>query len=187
MAIEHKPLIEYLPPFLAEYREYQRLFAVLWDEISEKQNSILKRTDRALLDTFIAEADAAGIKRWEQMLHIVPNAEETLDERRENIRTRMAGRRPFTYRKLKEILDDLVGDGEYTMEMTDTFELTIKLALTSKYQRGSVQTLVRKIAPANIDLAISLMYHQHSEYINIMTHADMAEYTHADLREGVTE
>lgn len=183
MAIEHKPLIEYLPHFLAEYREYQRLFDVLWDEISEKNGSILKRTDRALQDTFIAEADLAGVKRWEQMLHIVPNVEETLEERREDIRIKMAGRRPFTMRKLKEILDGLVGEGEYTMEMTDTFVLMIRVALTSKYQRGSIQTLARKVAPANIQLVMELLYHQYLEYDGVMTHNQMAAYTHSQLRE----
>lgn len=184
MAIEHKPLIEYLPDFLAEYREYQLIFGVLWNEISEKDNSILKRTDRALLDTFISETDLAGVKRWEQMLHIVPNAEETLAERRESIRSKMAGRRPFTLRKLKEILDGLVGVGEYTMEMTGTFQLTIKMALTSKYQRGSVQALVRKVAPANVQLVMDLLYRQHKD-LAPLTHAQLASYTHTELREGV--
>lgn len=183
MAIEHKPLIEYLPPFLAEYREYQRLFDVLWDEISEKNGSILKRTDRALMNTFITEADLDGVRRWEQMLHIVPNAEETLEERREDIRIKMAGRRPFTFRKMQEILDDLIGAGEYSMEMTDTFELTIKVALTSKYQRKAVQTLARSVVPANIVLALDLLYHQQLEYDGIYTHAQLASYTHSQLRE----
>ena len=183
MAIEHKPLIEYLPPFLAEYREYQRLFSVLWDEISENSNSVLNRTDRALQDTFISEASLEGIRHWEKMLHIVPNAEETLDERREAIRIKMAGRRPFTFRKLKEILDGLVGEGEYTMEMTDTFVLMIRVALTSKYHRMAIQTLARTVIPANVMLDMELLYHQYLEYDGVMTHAEMAAYTHAQLRE----
>lgn len=183
MAIEHKPLIEYLPQFLQEYREYQELFRVLWDEISEDENSILDRTDKALKDTYISEADANGIAKWERMLGIVPNAEETLDERRENIRSKMAGRRPFTYRKLQEILDDLVGPGEYTIAMTDTFILTVKVALTSKYVRGSAETLIRKVAPANIELVMSLMYRQQQDLFQY-THAQLSAYTHDDLREG---
>ena len=71
MAIEHKPLIDYLPPFLAEYREYRYLFDALWGEISENDQSILDRIESALNDTFIASVDcplspsaSLSLDRW---------------------------------------------------------------------------------------------------------------------------
>ena len=186
MAIEHKPLIEYLPPFLAEYREYRRIMDVLWDEISAGNNSILKRVDEALENTFIADADAAGVKRWEQMLNIVPDAGATLDERKEAVRVKMAGRRPFTMRKLEEILEQLTGPGEYLVTMAGPYSMTIRLAITSAYKMGAVDQLVSTILPANIALTIDLMYHQHQEYFGL-THNGLTEYTHHELREELID
>lgn len=179
--IEHKPLIEYLPEFLAEYREYKRYFEALQAE----DDSLLTLIDRALQDTFISEVDLDGIRRWEKMLGIIPNVEETLEDRRANIQFRMSGRRPFTLRMLSRILDTMLGAGEYTSEMTGPFDLRVRVALTSKYQLGAVNTLIRKLVPANVRLVVELMYHQQQEYNGIYTHAEMASYTHAALKEGV--
>lgn len=182
--IEHKRLIDYLPPFLAEYREYKRIMNVIWYEISEKNGSILKRADRLLMNTFVDETDLEGVKRWEKLLNIIPDAEMTLEDRRESVKVKLAGRRPFTKRKLEEILNQIAGAGEYTAVMTDTFQLTVKLAITSKYKRGAVSDLIRQIAPANIELIVDLLYHQHEEFEDY-THGDLSVYTHHDLREEV--
>ena len=185
MAIEHKPLIEYLPPFLAEYREYRRLFSVLWDEISEDDTSILNRTEAALNNTFAALADEDGIKHWERMLSIVPSVEATLNDRREIIRMKLVGDRPYTFRKLGELLDKLLGAGQYVMEMTGTFELALQVELTSRFQYAAAVDLLNKIVPANIDCTVSLRYNQHQKYSGIYTHNQMAEYTHAELKEAI--
>lgn len=181
--IEHKPLIEYLPPFLAEYREYRRLFAVLQDEISEKPRSILKRTEAALDNTFIALADEEGIRHWEKMLSIVPSVEATIEDRREIIRMKLVGERPYTYRKLEELLDKLLGSGGYHMEMTGDYEMTVLVELTSKYQYAAAVDLLTRILPANIKCNVGLRYRQYSYFNGIYTHDQMAQYTHSGLKE----
>lgn len=184
--IEHKPLIEYLPPFLAEYREYKRIMDVVWDEISEDEGSILERIDRGLQNTFIEDADLEGIKRWEQMLSIIPDADMTLNDRKEVVRVRMAGRRPFTFRRMEELLEQLTGVDEYSAEMTGTYQLFIRVAITSKYKRGAVTDLLKQILPANIEVTVELMYHQYLE-LEEYTHGDLTAFTHHDLREEVLD
>ncbi len=187
MAIEHKPLIEYLPPFLAEYREYRRLLDALWGEISENEQSILNRIESALNDTFIASVDETGIRRWEKMLSIVPSVEASLEDRREIIRMKLVGERPYTYEKLEELLDKLLGAGQYVMQMPSAYELSFLVELTSRFQYAAAVDLINKIVPANIVVTVGLRYNQQSKYIGIYTHDQMAAYTHQQLKEEVIQ
>lgn len=179
--IEHKKLIEYLPPFLAEYREYRRLFAVLQAE----EDAILQRVDKALTSTYIAIADGEGVARWEGMLGIVPNAQETLEDRRESIKMKLAGSKPYTYRKLVEILDGLLGEGEYQLNMVpEEFRLTVLVELTSRFQQEAVDNLLKRIVPANMICIVGVRYRQYGE-LKPYSHEDLSAYTYYDLREGV--
>lgn len=187
MAIEHKPLIDYLPPFLAEYREYRYLFDALWGEISENDQSILDRIESALNDTFIASVDEAGIRRWEKMLSIIPSVEASLEDRREIIRMKLVGERPYTYEKLEELLNKLLGEDQYVMQMTSAYELSVLVELTSRFQYAAAVDLLNKIVPANIGVNVGLRYNQHNKYIGIYTHDQMAAYTHQQLKEEATQ
>lgn len=182
--IEHKKLIDYLPPFLAEYREYKRLNASLQKEV----NSILEKTENALNDTFVNLATLDGIKRWENMLGIIPSADATIEERRAAIEFKLNTTLPYTFKALKHMLDNLLGADQYWMGMTDVFELTIMIELTSSYMQDTVSTMVAKIIPANIGLRIELRFIQHLTYNDIYKHKELAQYNHEYLRTvGVIE
>lgn len=181
--IEHKPLIDYLPPFLQEYREYKRLFNVLQDEISENPKAILKKVESAETNTFIALAGIDGIEHYEKMFKIIPNAQATLEDRRMTILAKLNASLPYTYKILQATLDNLLGAEQYRMEMTDVYELTIWIAKSSYFQRATVKELLDKILPANIGTKIELKYNQHQTFINVLTHDEMSNYTHQQLRE----
>lgn len=183
--IEHKALIDYLPPFLAEYREYKRLFTALQEELSEKPNSILNRVEAALDNTFIATADAEGVKQWEAMLGIVPSLESTLDDRREVVRMRLVGERPYTMIKLRELLDKLLGIGRYSLEMTGPYEMELQIELVSKFQFAAAEDLIKRILPANILCRIGLRYRQNDYFNGKYTHDQMSKYTHSGLKEVI--
>lgn len=186
MAIDHKKLIDYLPPFLAEYREYRRLFSAVQGEISENDNSILEQTEIALNNTFLALTNEAGIRHWERMLSIVPSVEATLEDRREVIRMKLVGERPYTFRKLKEMLDKLLGADSYQMYMSGPYEITVLVELTSRFQYAAAVDLIRRIIPANIGCNISLRWMQHKDYNGRYRHNEMTPYTHSGLKEGIT-
>lgn len=175
---EHKKLIDYLPPFIAEYREYRRLFAAL----QEEDDSILGKISDSLNDTYVDLATLKGIERWENMLSIVPDSEATLEERRAAIRFRMNITLPYTLKALRKMLDDLVGPGNYYCEMTGEFELTVMVDVASSYMRNAVNTMLAKIIPANIGLTIGIRYVQHLTYNDIYIHGDMSQYDHTYLR-----
>lgn len=183
--IEHKLLIDYLPPFLREYREYRRLFTALQSEISEGEHSVLRRTEAALDDTFIATATAEGIQRWEQVLSIVPSLESTLDDRREVVRMKLVGERPYTMIKLREMLDKLLGVNRYTLEFVGPYELKLQIELTSKFQRAAATDLIERIIPANILCTITLRYRQYNYFDKKYTHNQMSKYTHSELKEVI--
>lgn len=183
MTTEHKKLIEHLPPFLAEYREYRRLFGVLQDEVDD----IIAKAEKALNNTFPALADEEGISHWERMLGITPVVASPLDDRREVIRMKLAGERPYTFRKLTELLDKLLGVDGYHIEETAAFEMTVLVALTSRIQYAAAEDLLNRILPANISLTLGLLYRQHDYFNGIYTHDQMAAYTHAGLREVIPD
>lgn len=183
--IEHKLLIEYLPPFLQEYREYRRLFTALQEEISEGEQSILGRIETALDDTFIVTATAEGIQRWEQMLGVIPSVESTLDDRREVIRMKLVGERPYTMIKLREILDKLLGVNRYTLKFVGPYELKLQIELTSKFQRAAAADLIERIIPANILCNITLRYRKYNYFNKKYSHNQMSKYTHSGLKEVI--
>lgn len=183
--IEHKLLIEYLPPFLQEYREYRRLFTALQEEISEGEQSVLRRIEAALDDTFISTATAEGIRRWEQTLSIVPSLESTLDDRREVVRMKLVGERPYTMIKLREMLDKLLGIDRYTLEFVGPYELKLQIELTSKFQRAAATDLIERIIPANILCNITLRYRQYNYFNQKYTHNQMSTHTHSGLKEVI--
>lgn len=158
MAIEHKPLIEYLPPFLAEYREYRRLFDVLWDEISEKDGSILERTDLALKNTFIEEADLEGIKHWEAMLDIVPPAGSTLEERRRIVAATWIGVMPINRDGVIEIVKAYSGHGGNAF-WEDTGVLRVEFDNTemNPVSIGLMKSILRQRLPANIFINLQVV------------------------------
>lgn len=185
MAIEHKPLIDYLPPFLAEYREYKRLFSVLWGEISENQNSILNRIEELKNNAFISLTNLQGIQHWERMLEIIPNAGATLEDRRELVKTRMFGDRPYTYEKLCELLDKLLGPGQHHIEI-EGYTITVLIELTVKNQFAAVAAMLEKIVPANMICVVGLRYRQNDDLTEYI-HNELKKYKHIALREEVLD
>jgi len=151
MAITHKPLLEYLPPFLAEYREYRRLFGALQYEISEKDKSILERIDDALKNTFIEEANEEGIKHWEKILDIVPPVGATLEERRRIVAATWIGIMPINRDGVIEIAETYSGHDADAF-WVDTAVLRIELDNTNAnpISLGPMTRILRQRLPANI-------------------------------------
>lgn len=181
---DHKKLIDYLPPFLAEYREYKRLMSTIQDE----EDGIVQNVDDALNDTFIELATEKGIERWENMLSIIPSPTATLEERRAAIKFKLNITLPYTLKALRKMLDDLLGPDQYYMAMTDVYELTVLIELSSAYMQETVASMLRKVVPANIGPNIQLRYVQHLTYNDISRHREMSRYDHEYLRTvGIVE
>ena len=176
-----RKLIDYLPPILHEYAEFQALMETEQVEAERLWNA----ADLASTDFFLAELTQNGIERWESILQITPYATDSLSERRVRIQARLSEQLPFTLPMLHAQLQALCGPGNYVIALTPgSYLLEVKIALVSKSNFKDVQLLLRKMVPANMEVELSLLYNRH-EQLEELTHAGLAERKHREIREEV--
>lgn len=171
-----RQLIHYLPYVIRDYFEFQGIMCGEQSEFERAWGS----ADDLLNNQFILTAGNMGISRWEKILGITPKGTDALEDRRFRILTRINEKCPFTILQLKEILQTLCGADNYSIESSG-YILTIRIGLTSKNNFNDVETLLQKIAPANIVIDLSLAYNQH-QLLKNLTHAQLAAMSHSEIR-----
>jgi uncharacterized protein YmfQ (DUF2313 family) len=175
-------LIEYLPPFLRDVREYK---ALLTDAEQPEMVLVWQSVNNTLNDQFITDATENGVSRWEKILGIVPKATLTLDERKFTILTKINEQLPFTITTLKEQLETLCGEDGYSLTLNnEKYTLDVKIALTARNNFEDVNLLLQRVVPANLVVTISLKYNQ-QEALAKLTHEQLKVYTHYELRNEV--
>lgn len=176
-----RQLIDYLPAVLNSVREYLHTTAAeqpevegLWSELS-----------KALDDQAVITASEYGINRWERMLGITPPATRTLEERRFLILARLGAKLPITERGLRQRLEALCGPAGYVLNISNSdFLVDVKVALTAKNSADDVRSMLRTSVPANMGVALSLLYNQHLTLAGF-THSQLGAFTHHHLRNEV--
>lgn len=178
----NRKLIEYIPPFLRNVKEYNIIL-----ENSEQPEMILlwDALNNGLNDQFVIDATENGVSRWEKILGIVPKATLTLNERKFTILTKINEQLPFTITTLKEQLKNLCGEDGYVLTLNgDNYTLDVKVALTAINNFEDVKSLLQRVVPANLVVTLSLKYNQ-QELLTKYTHEQLQAYTHYDLRNEV--
>lgn len=179
--IEHKKLIDYLPPFLAEYREYKRLFAV----VQAEDDSILQKVENSLNDTYIDLATADGIARWEKLLSITPTEQATLEERRIAIKLKFNKYLPYTMKVLRQMLDDLLGSGKYILTFNPPFSIYLGVDISGQYLLNTVKDMLGKVLPANLESTVEIIIVDYDYYNGNFTHDELRDFTYEEMRYGV--
>ena len=144
-------LLEYLPEFLREYREFQYIaeaekpeFEKCWDEI-----------ERSINNQFISTADSDGISRFEKMLKITPEENDNIESRRSRVLARWNDTIPYTWKIFLRKLDTLCGIGNYeVIPNFDKYELTIITHLDLYGQIDELETIIDYMLPANLQVNI---------------------------------
>lgn len=173
-------IAEYWIQELRNTKEFEALASLEDQELAVLEGLMQQAMD----DQFIQTARETGIARRETMLHIVPFADDTLEDRRFKVQAMWNGKLPYTYRILVEKLDNLCGYGNYVLYLNHgSYSLTIKIELTAKRMFDSVSEAARAMVPANLVLKVELRYRQHQE-LRQYTHAQLSQWTHRELREG---
>lgn len=180
MATERK-LIDYLPPFMREYREMEKIMEAEQPEF----DLAWKRSEDALSDQFIMEATEYGVMRWESMLNITPKDTDTLDERKFRILAKLNQELPYTMTKLKESLTALSGADGFSINLQpEKYHIEIRLAVGNHSNYQAVTDLLIKMIPANMTQYVQLMYNTHI-ILSPFKHNYLAQYTHEQLRNEV--
>lgn len=174
-------IISYLPPILHEIKEIVA--------IANVENPVLEGLWQQIEDTlhnqFVLTANENGAERYEKMLKLKVPGTDTLETRRFRILTRYQEQAPYTYRVLNQLLDSLLGEGQYELKRDVAAKtLSVKIELTVKGMFDAVVVMLERITPQNMVLTVQLRYNQHST-LGRYTHAQLAAYTHQQLREEV--
>ncbi|MEH7522023.1 putative phage tail protein [Bacillus sp. JJ1503] len=174
-------ILSYLPPVLHEIKELV--------EIANVENKLLEATWQAIEDSFnnrfIMLATEEGLARREKMLKIKVPATDSIETRRFRLLTRYQEQAPYTNRVLKQLLDSLLGEGQYELKRDVAAKtINVKIELTVKGQFDAVVVMLERITPQNMILTVELRFNQNSKLANY-THAQLAAFTHRHLREEV--
>lgn len=140
-------LVSYLPPFLAEFKE----ISVALEAENLEFVLVWNATERVLKNEFIETADEYGIKRFEKLLGILPDADSDLEARRSVIKARWLSKLPYTYKMLLKQLEIICGEdfSVKTSFETDYF-LRVVTHLRDYGKTTEVKKLLDEMIPANM-------------------------------------
>lgn len=140
----------YYPNVLANAKEFK--------QIAQLENNEFKFVWQAVckwfLNTFVYDTDLQGIKRWEDMLKIIPPKEATLEDRRNIVLMRINTMLPYTIRRLEQILNAVYGDDFATISTNKNYELWVDIDNRIILKTMGMRTLLRAIIPANLIIKI---------------------------------
>lgn len=144
-------LLDYLPPFLHEYKEIKNTLDAENPEFQIAWNA----ADRLLKNEFIATADEYGIQRFEKLLKILPYKEDTLETRRSRVQARWFNAIPYVWRVLIEKLVDLCGNGNFILIGDfDHYRIYLETDLEGFGTTETLDYLLETIIPANMVLDV---------------------------------
>lgn len=164
-------LIEYLPKFMQDIREFKELFSTEDIEIEKLNAAIEKITDEVI----VKRAQDYGLTRYEKIYNTV-NTSSDLEIRRLNILSKMNNRTPFTMKWLEGKLNEMVGEDNYSLDIDyDSYTLTIKFdALYSEASEIFKKDFTKQI-PANILLGIKLFSYCNTSIGAMVVHKEYEE------------
>lgn len=179
--LKNAEIQQHQPEILKEYREFQMLAEAENPELTECWTA----AHNLLSDQFIDTLTENGCKRWEKILDIHAMGMDTLQERRFRIKARINETLPYTYRRIEQILNSICGVDGYEMVLFHkAYTLMIKIELTSRKEYEYIKTIMKRVAPANLLLDITIRYNQHYK-LKAYRHRELSEYTQYELREKV--
>lgn len=147
--IRNVELLKHLPLFIQEYRE---IMEIMNAENSEFQ-SAEDETEVIFNNQFIQSCNIKGIAKFESLMGITPEPDDTLQSRISRVLTRWNDTVPYTFIVLCQRLDFLCGKDNYKI-IRDinkyTMDITTHLELTG--QAEELDYMLNYMIPANIAL-----------------------------------
>lgn len=143
--VQRKNLIQYLPDFMKQFgelREITRVEDYQFVRMDRKMQSVLN-------NAFIEDADEYGIQKYESLLGVVPDAEETLESRKRRVLLYWNNAVPYTYRVLIAKLNTYCGINGYDIDM-DLENYSISLSIYGKTDISEIEQFLENALPQNI-------------------------------------
>ena len=164
------------PDFIATMNEFEQIRKGYNKELS------LAWADDATLNSnmYLNSMDADTCAVWEAMLGITPASDATVEARRREIILLAATSRPYTKKRLREILNAYLGVGGYRLTI-NTAAKTVSIDIATAGRASYIYERIRKIIPADMILLVGDAYNRH-EALTALTHSGMSAYTHEQVR-----
>ncbi len=138
-------LIQYLPGFLQEIREFR--------ELSKAENPEFKRLyediDALLNNGFIHTADLQGVKRWEKLLRITAPT-SSMEGRKAALLGKWNRTIPYTMVRLYEYLDALTARKNYHISFPEEYRMELVAEDLSWDTLRTMRELIGAMLPANM-------------------------------------
>ena len=174
-----RKLMDYLPYVVRDYPQFKGIIGAQQSELE----LVWEAAGRLLDNQFLPSADEWGISRWENILGISPKGTQSLEERRFTVLSRINEQLPYTVTQLRNMLGNLCGKGNFSVEIPEnSYQLVVRVWLEAKDNLQAVDALLRRVAPENLVIDLSLLYNTHAA-LAPYTHAQLASYTHQGLKE----
>lgn len=138
-----------MPPIYKGIKETDEVLSIEQKII----NTYLSDQDVTYKNTFVLTSNEEGIRRYEDLLEILPDPSvETLDFRKERVINRLCLRYPFTWLYLIwNILNSFLGEGNYSAYINfNEYTLTLKTYVGERNKMNELMITLYKIIPANI-------------------------------------
>jgi hypothetical protein len=138
----------YLPRIYKNILEFDNLMEVE----NELFNKLNLETNKVKNNQYILTADLDGIIMYEKMLGIIANpAIEDIEFRRNRIINRISMTLPFTFRFLKQRLDEIIGKDRWKAYLDfDNYTLYIESSAANQMWFHEILVTINKLKPANI-------------------------------------
>ena len=165
-----RKLIDYLPPVLQAVLEYVQITAAQQPEFELAWDAINFVMDNQFIDTATEE----GVAVWEKELNIVPLNTETLEERKQRIKTAWTYGVVYTYNWLVNWLKTSCGD---TRRLPTINDYTLRVALPVSVDYIRILEDMRRYISANVLI----------DPLILLTKIDMTHYVGAAFRHSVRQ
>lgn len=139
---------EYWPLIVKNTAEFQQIAVAENPEFNKLAECIY----RVLKDGFIADATEYGVERWEKIIGISPDPGATLDERKATILYYLSVKLPYTWRVLKQMLTDYIGDAFVLEYVNDEGKLVLHTDRIADDKLQTIQDLLERVLPQNIEV-----------------------------------
>lgn len=145
-------LLKHLPLFIQEYREIRAIMNAENPEFQSTENE----TEVIFNNQFIKSCNIKGIAKFESLMGIVPEPDDTLESRISRVLTRWNDTVPYTFIVLCQKLDTLCGKNNYEI-IRDidkyTMDITTHLELTG--QAEELDYMLGYMIPVNIAMTVN--------------------------------
>lgn len=144
----NRPLSSFLPTVYDGIVEMDDIMSAEEHEMGIARRELYS----AFSNTFVLTADESGVIMFEKMLNIIANPQiEDLEFRRQRLINRLSMSPPFTFRFLKQRLDEIIGEGGWKAYIDhDNYTLYVESSATNQSWYSEMEFTISRLKPCNM-------------------------------------